>query len=58
MSTIPTALACQTCGATAGESPPIEWVSSVERGKTRYYCAACARDNLRSIEARLDPAWW
>jgi hypothetical protein len=25
---------------------------------TRHYCDRCARDNLRAIEARLDPAWW
>lgn len=57
MSALPTAL-CESCGAAAGERPPLEWVSSVERGQVRYYCASCARDNLRSIEARLDPAWW
>ncbi|PZF80791.1 hypothetical protein [Jiangella anatolica] len=51
------AVACAHCGTTAAE-PPLTWVSSVERGRTLYYCDRCARDNLRSIEARLDTAWW
>lgn len=55
---LPAVAACQACGATAGERPPIDWVSSVERGQVQYFCTACARDNLRSIEARLDPDWW
>lgn len=58
MPVLPTVVVCQACGATAGEHLPIDWVTSVERGRVQYYCAACARDNLRSIEARLDPAWW
>lgn len=51
------AVACAQCGTTA-EELPLTWVSSVERGRTLYYCDACARTNLRSIEARLDSAWW
>lgn len=52
-------ISCDSCGtvATGGEAP-LEWVTSVERGQTQHYCDRCARDNLRAIEARLDPAWW
>lgn len=48
---------CAHCGTTA-EEPPLTWGSSVERDRTVYYCDRCTRDNLRSIEARLDGAWW
>ncbi|RIQ26068.1 hypothetical protein DY240_10930 [Jiangella rhizosphaerae] len=51
------AVACALCGTTT-DDVPLTWVSSVERGRTVYYCDRCARDNLRSIEARLDSSWW
>lgn len=50
---------CDNCGATAdGEETPLSWVVSIEDGMTRRYCDRCARENVRAIEARLDPAWW
>jgi hypothetical protein len=58
MSTISATLTCQTCGVAAGEEVPLDWVSSIERGELQHHCGRCVRDNLRSIEARLDPAWW
>jgi hypothetical protein len=45
----------------AGEVPeeiPLTWVRSVENGKARVYCDACARTHLRSIESKLDAEWW
>ncbi|WP_157552828.1 hypothetical protein [Jiangella gansuensis] len=48
---------CAHCGLVADE-PPVTWSSSIERGVLVYYCDTCSRDNLRAIEARLDPAWW
>jgi hypothetical protein len=30
----------------------------VENGQRVYFCVACAREHLRSIESRLDSAWW
>jgi hypothetical protein len=48
-------------GADAGDSDetvPLSWVVSVEAGRTRTYCEACAREHLRSIEAKLDSEWW
>ncbi|WP_256107337.1 hypothetical protein [Streptomyces sp. ODS05-4] len=48
---------CHRCGATA-DGPATAWTCSVENGRRRYFCDRCARDNLRSIESRLDSAWW
>ena len=50
---------CDNCGVfAAGDEDPLTWVISVEGGETRRYCGRCARDNVRAIEARLDPVWW
>lgn len=52
-------VACAWCGSVPpGGSPPITWASSVEAGVTRWFCETCARENLRSIEGKLDSAWW
>jgi hypothetical protein len=48
---------CAMCGATS-ERLPITWTCSVEGGVRQYFCDGCARANLRSIEGRLDSAWW
>jgi hypothetical protein len=37
---------------------PLGWVASIEAGRTRTFCATCAREHLRSIEAKLDSDWW
>lgn len=51
-------VSCAHCAVTVEGGPPLEWASSVESGRTVYYCVRCARESLRSIEARLDTAWW
>jgi len=28
------------------------------RGTTQWICERCTRDNVRSIEGKLDEAWW
>lgn len=48
---------CARCGTTADELP-LTWSSSAERGGTVYHCQICSRENLRSIEGRLDEQWW
>jgi DNA-directed RNA polymerase subunit RPC12/RpoP len=48
---------CARCGLTV-EELPLSWSTSVERGRTIYYCDRCSRENVRSIEGRLDPEWW
>lgn len=31
---------------------------AVENGKTQLFCEQCSREHLRSIESKLDSAWW
>jgi hypothetical protein len=55
-------LVCSSCGAT----PPVEeqaaarltWSRGSEGGRTTWTCERCSRENIRSIEGKLDPAWW
>ena len=51
---------CELCGAkAAGDETPISWVLSFDRKTTpSYFCGSCARDNLPSIECRLERAYW
>jgi len=60
-----TVLVCALCGTTLdadadGQSglAALSWVASHERGRDLRYCPQCARDNLRSIEGKLDAAYW
>ena len=52
--------ACATCGRTppADGSAALTWVRSVEDRGVVWTCDRCSRDNLRSIEGKLDTAWW
>lgn len=53
------AVTCGYCGARAdGDTPPLTWTSSVENGRTKYFCETCSRENLRAIEGKLDSDWW
>ncbi|WP_432119212.1 hypothetical protein [Streptomyces sp. bgisy032] len=57
----PRHVVCARCGASAqapGGAAPPTWTFSVEHGARRYFCAVCSRENLRSIEGRLDSDWW
>jgi hypothetical protein len=50
---------CSLCGQQADtEEAPLTWVTSVENGRKLLYCDRCARENVRSIEGKLDSAWW
>ncbi|GAP48098.1 hypothetical protein [Streptomyces azureus] len=54
-------LVCDRCGTSAGtlaDAPPLTWTCSVENGVRRCFCERCSRENLRSIEGRLDSDWW
>ncbi|MFK4143923.1 hypothetical protein [Streptomyces sp. NPDC004065] len=51
-------LVCARCGTPAEGPPPPTWTCSVENGARRYFCDRCSREHLRSIEGRLDSAWW
>ena len=52
---------CARCGTTAtcpeGGLPEGWSLATSDRGLDRL-CAACTRDNVRAIEARLDEEWW
>ena len=50
-------VSCAGCG-TVVEPRPLTWSTQVSaRGRT-WLCERCTRDNARSIEGRLDEAWW
>ncbi|MEU0332658.1 hypothetical protein [Streptomyces sp. NPDC006193] len=49
---------CARCGIPAQGPERATWTCSVENGVRRYFCDACARENLRAIEGRLDSPWW
>jgi hypothetical protein len=50
---------CAFCGVRADTGDlPLTWATSVENGRELVYCDRCARENLRSIEGKLDSAWW
>ena len=53
----PAEVTCAMCGRTEPEQP-LSWTTSVERGTVRFYCDACSRENVRSIESKLDSEWW
>jgi hypothetical protein len=49
---------CATCGAVASGAALIAWSTAVEDGRRVWTCDTCARDHVRSIEAKLDSSWW
>ena len=56
------ALVCSVCGAvpSPSEQPAarLTWSLGTDAGRTTWTCDRCSRENLRSIEGKLDPAWW
>jgi hypothetical protein len=54
---------CDTCGAVPADDGAaalarITWARGVENGRDVWTCDACSRRHLRSIEGKLDSAWW
>lgn len=50
---------CNGCGRRVdADEVPLGWITSADDDTVRHYCDHCAREHLRAIEARLDPAWW
>jgi hypothetical protein len=49
---------CATCGTVAAGATPATWSLSTESGLRVWTCERCAREHLRSIEAKLDTTWW
>ena len=54
-------VACATCG-TLGDpgdaTVALTWGRGSENGRDVWTCPACSRQHLRSIEGKLDSAWW
>ena len=55
-------MVCVACGSVL---PPGDeagaratWAMAVECGRVVWTYATCSREHLRSIEGKLDPAWW
>ncbi|GGL30643.1 hypothetical protein [Phycicoccus endophyticus] len=54
---------CATCGARASGAEEaalarLTWTRGSEGGREVWTCGACSRRHLRSIEGKLDSAWW
>jgi hypothetical protein len=56
------ALVCAACGrrpASGQEaSARLTWSRDTSGVAATWTCDRCSREHLRSIEAKLDPAWW
>ena len=53
------------CSGCATPPPPearaearLTWSRGTDAGRTTWTCERCSRENLRSIESKLDPVWW
>ena len=55
-------LVCASCGTTPAPEDEamarLSWSKSVEGSRTQWTCDRCSRDNIRSIESKLDGDWW
>jgi hypothetical protein len=53
-------LVCTTCGRVPEDKTDarLSWVLGVENGRQVWTCELCSREHLRSIEGKLDSAWW
>lgn len=51
---------CATCGAAAPDPAQarLTWTRGTENGRQVWTCERCSREHLRSIEGKLDSAWW
>jgi hypothetical protein len=56
-------MACVLCGAVPADDAAAAlarttWSRGVENGRDVWTCDVCSRAHLRSIEGKLDSAWW
>lgn len=51
---------CESCGAMAPSEVAaiLTWSKGLEGGRSTWACERCSRENVRSIESKLDPVWW
>ena len=54
----PETTTCGVCGTTTDAPAPVTWSSQSSARGQQWLCERCTRENLRSIEGRLDEAWW
>jgi len=57
VSAVSAAVTCGGCGERA-EELPLTWSTSAGPRGHQVLCERCTRENLRSIEGKLDEAWW
>jgi hypothetical protein len=53
-------ITCATCGAVPEDESlaRLTWTRGTESGREVWTCERCSRQHLRSIEGKLDSAWW
>jgi hypothetical protein len=51
---------CATCGRIPQDESAarLTWTLGVEQRRPVWTCDRCSREHLRSIEGKLDSAWW
>ena len=52
---------CQVCGRApdaAEGDPSLTWMMDSDGARRRWTCPRCVRDNVRALEAKLEPEWW
>ena len=51
---------CATCGRIPDDESEarLTWGFGVEADRQVWTCDLCGREHLRSIEGKLDSAWW
>ena len=54
------AMVCATCGRMPDDESAarLTWARGTENGRVVWTCERCSRQHLRSIEGKLDSAWW
>lgn len=57
-------MVCATCGTMPADDDDaaavarLTWARGTENGREVWTCETCSRRHLRSIEGKLDSAWW
>ena len=51
---------CARCGRIPEDESVarLTWVLGLEKGRQVWICDRCSREHIRSIEGKLDSAWW
>ena len=55
--TSPGPVTCAACGVQE-PAQPLTWSTETGHGEQWLLCERCTRDNLRAIEAKLEPEYW